>query len=333
MPTETDHNEVAGPDLLADGVHLITLPLPVEGLSTVNAYALETSKGLVLVDPGWATRASAAALEAALAALGYRLGDVTTMVATHAHWDHYTQAVAIRAEHGGRLLLGSGERHSVEAFATHASYFPHQVGLLRRAGAEALADTVAALPYRSDDSRVPPFGPPDGWLSDGDVLDFGDRQLVVHATPGHTRGHIVISDAASGLMFTGDHILPRITPSIGFEREPEATPLVSFLSSLRRMLDLPDARLAPAHGAVGPSVHVRAAELLDHHRERLAEIHAEAQRGRTPFEIAAELTWTRAGRRLDELGVLHQMLAVLEVAAHAEHEALPATGVGGAATG
>ena len=34
--------------------------------------------------------------------------------------------------------------------------------------------------------------------------------------PGHTPGHYVFADRADGLLFAGDHVLPTITPSIGF---------------------------------------------------------------------------------------------------------------------
>ncbi len=48
-------------------------------------------------------------------------------------------------------------------------------------------------------------------------------------TPGHTRGHVVFSDPASRLLFTGDHVLPTITPSIGFEPVATDNPLGDFL--------------------------------------------------------------------------------------------------------
>ena len=37
------------------------------------------------------------------------------------------------------------------------------------------------------------------------------------ATPGHTQGHYVFADTEHGLLYAGDHVLPSITPSVGFE--------------------------------------------------------------------------------------------------------------------
>lgn len=310
-------------DRLADGVYRIPLPLPLDDLKSINAYALESSAGLILVDPGWASADTTRVLSAALKELGYGLPDVTTMIATHGHWDHYTQAIAIRDEHRGKVHLGIEERHSIGGFETLTGCYPRQVELLRAAGAPQLAEYIDVVPYQEHEIDIP-FGNPDVWLHDGDVLDFGDRVLSIHEMPGHTRGHVVIADEAAGVMFTGDHILPRITPSIGFEREPEVLPLRSFLSSLRATLELPDARMLPAHGSVTPSVHARASELLDHHAKRLAVIREFGADGRSPYEIARCLRWTRHARRLDELNPMHQMTAILEVAAHlAYDESLP----------
>ncbi len=73
------------------------------------------------------------------------------------------------------------------------------------------------------------------------------------ATPGHTRGHIVLRDDAAGVLYAGDHILPHITPPIGLERAPEPAPLHSYLASLQLVRDRPDLVLLPAHGLPVPS--------------------------------------------------------------------------------
>ncbi|MFD6894700.1 MBL fold metallo-hydrolase [Rhodococcus sp. NPDC060086] len=306
-------------DRIADGIHRIPLALPLDDLKVINAYAFESSAGLVLVDPGWATVETERTLTAALKELGYPPHDVTKIIATHAHWDHYTQAVRLRNEYGSIVYLGAGERHSLDAFATLTGPYPRQADLLREAGAPELAQYIDTMPYQAHEVGLP-LDAPDVWMHDGDVFDLGDRTLTVHEMPGHTRGHMVISDEAAGVMITGDHILPRITPSIGFEREPEALPLGSFLSSLRATLELPDAQMLPAHGRVTGSVHDRARELLSHHDARLAEICDLAEDGRSPHEIAQALPWTRYERRLEDLNPVHRMVAILEVAAHLDYD-------------
>ncbi|GLW67070.1 MBL fold metallo-hydrolase [Actinomadura rubrobrunea] len=301
---------------VAPGVHRIPLPLPVPSLHAVNVYVIEDPEGLVVVDAGWAMPDARRSLEGALRLLGHRLDDVAQFLVTHAHWDHYSQALALRREFGTRVRIGRGERHSLEAFDIRKGLHPRQVELLRRCGASALADEVAAMGVRARERDVP-HTLPDAWLDDGERIELARRGLDVFHTPGHTRGHVVLRDAAAGLLFSGDHVLPHITPSIGLETEPEPKPLRSYLASLRLVRDMPDTLLLPAHGPVAPSTHARIDELLRHHEERLDAAARQVRAGRsTAFEVAAAMPWTRRRRRLDELDVFSRMLAVLEIDAH-----------------
>ncbi|HEX7823977.1 MAG TPA: MBL fold metallo-hydrolase [Mycobacterium sp.] len=294
----------------------IPLPLPLKDLRVVNVYAVLGNDGVTLVDSGWADDASESVLVDALDRLGFTPGDVRRIVVTHAHWDHYSRAIGWQRRYGTTVMLGRPERHSIEAFDERTGAYPVQAKLLLSAGAPELAQTIADLPMEPFERDVP-FGPPDVWLDDGDEIDCGGVMLVARATPGHTRGHTVYEDRRAGIAFTGDHILPRITPSIALERVPEALPLRSYLASLRLFLNLPDASMLPAHGDVTPSVRARAEELLDHHRDRLDVIQTLVAAGCcTAYDVSKRMSWTRHERSLDELGAVHGMTAILEVAAH-----------------
>jgi glyoxylase-like metal-dependent hydrolase (beta-lactamase superfamily II) len=303
---------------ITENVARIPLPLPLPDLKVVNAYAIRGDDGVTLVDPGWASAESESVLVAALRQLGYEPRDVRRILVTHAHWDHYTQAVKWQSEYDATLLLGREERHTIEAFDRIHGVYPNQVVLLRRAGATALADELERLelePYERD----MPVGNPDIWLRGGEEIDCGGRAIVAHATPGHTRGHMVFEDAVDGLLFTGDHVLPRITPSVGFERAPHHLPLRSYLDSLQFCLTRSETRMLPAHGAATDDVGSRVEELLAHHEQRLKEILGLVAAGaETAHDVARQMRWTRREKRLSELGAVHGMAAVLEVMAHLE---------------
>lgn len=301
---------------VADGVHRIPLPLEIDGLHAVNVYAIEDAGTLTVIDSGWAGAKTRAALDAGLAALGAQPGDVTDFVITHAHWDHYTHALAMRREFGTRVRLGLGERPTIEGFDISAGPYPEQARRLVRCGAPDLAAAIDAR-IATDEETAMEFGAPDSWLEDGEKVAVGGRTLEVFETPGHTRGHIVLRDSAAGVLFAGDHILPHITPSIGLEHVPEVTPLRSYLASLALIREQSDLILLPAHGHVTLSVHTRIEELLAHHEQRLAAVADHVRDGRgTAFEIAQGIRWTRRERRLEDLEDIHQMTAVLEIQAH-----------------
>lgn len=301
---------------VAEDVYRIPLALPLADLDTVNCYALTSGTSITLIDPGWASSSTEWALTEALDSLGFRLADVERIIVTHTHWDHYTQAITLRRQYGTPLLVGAQERHTIDAFENFDEMYPRQVALLRRGGASDLADQIEVMKPEEHEIDVP-FGAPDAWLEDGHQLTVGDRVVEVHHTPGHTRGHMILTDPGRNVMITGDHILPRITPSIGFERAPERLPLASFMASLARVKSLPDATMLPAHGPVMPNVHDRADALLTHHAERFDAVLAQVKSGlHTAADIAAALTWTRHEHALIDLNEIHQMTAVLEIAAH-----------------
>ena len=314
-----DRNAWTEPGLfeVAPGVYRIPLPLPNDGLRAVNVYALVHGADLLLIDSGWAIPGARAVLDQALAALGATAGDVRRILVTHVHRDHYTQAIYLRREFGVPVSLGIGDRESL-AISMDAGRVPlqNQLAYLRLLGAGDIADRVAGLQGPRDPYKTG-WEAPDEWLRDGQVIAHGGRSLDVVATPGHTRGHVVFHDAGGGLLFAGDHVLPTITPSIGFEPMLSDDPLGAFLGSLALIRYRPDARLLPAHGPLTDSAHARVDELIAHHGRRLDEAEAVIRGGaQTAREAAARLKWTRRERTLDELDPFNQMLAVTETAAH-----------------
>jgi glyoxylase-like metal-dependent hydrolase (beta-lactamase superfamily II) len=310
---------VPGAEDLGSGVYRIPLPLPMAGLKAVNVYALIDSDGIDLIDSGMAVVRAREALASALASLGFALGDVSNYFITHVHRDHYTLAVELRRTLGsGRIALGAGEQANL--VASRALGNGEGDGFLddlRRMGALALAERLGA--EGGERPGAEEWEDPDAWIEDGTSLDVRGRQLRAINTPGHTRGHLVFHDAAGSVLFAGDHVLPHITPTIGFEPAGNRMALRDYIESLRLILKLPDARLLPAHGPVQDSAHKRADELLAHHEARLEEILGAMTSGRsTAYEVARSIRWTRRQVRYDDLELVSQLLATGETAAHLE---------------
>jgi glyoxylase-like metal-dependent hydrolase (beta-lactamase superfamily II) len=297
------------------GLYRIPLPLPQDGLRAVNVYAVRDGDGLVLVDSGWALAEARELLEQAVKVLGCSLAGVRRFLVTHVHRDHYTLAVTLRREFGIRISLGRGEAGTLRvARDPGLSPWTGLISQLRRGGADGLVRELRDAPSLHDPAD---WADPDDWLDAPGEIELEAGSWQVHATPGHTRGHVVFVDAGRNVMFAGDHVLPRITPSIGFEQQPAELPLGAYLDSLKLVRGLPDRRLLPAHGPVTPSVHARVDELLDHHGTRLRQVQEAVEAGAaTAAEAALRLPWTRRGHRFDELDLLGRCLAVTETLAH-----------------
>jgi len=298
-------------------IYRIPLPMPNDGLRAVNVYAVEADAGLLMIDGGWSITESRDALERALATVGHKVADIHRFVVTHIHRDHYTQAIAIRREFGARVAVGVHERESLEIAASNQGQAESVRQSLRRAGAAELLEPLAATGFGGN-HRDPDWEFPDDWLRAGDPIAItSGRHLEVVHTPGHTKGHVVFVDAQRDLLFTGDHVLPHITPSIGFEPTAVSLPLLDYLNSLASVRAMSDMTMLPAHGMPAPSVHARVDELIRHHEERLAMcLAAIGPGGASAYDVARALRWTRRGRSFAQLDPLNQMLAVSETLAH-----------------
>ena len=235
---------------VAPGVHRIPLPLPQDGLRAVNVYAIESGDDLVLIDGGWALADSGDLLAAALGQIGRGPAEITRCLVTHVHRDHYTMAVILRRRFGTQVALGIGDRASLASVAEAGRESMTEHGRrLRLAGAEPVIQALRQA-YRHVRTDRTVWEQPDEWLKGPVTVSLPGRDLLAVPTPGHTQGHLVFADTSRAMLFAGDHVLPHITPSVGFEPVVAEQPLGDYLRSLRLMLDMPDMRLLPAHGPV-----------------------------------------------------------------------------------
>ncbi|SNS77575.1 MBL fold metallo-hydrolase [Rhodococcoides kyotonense] len=302
---------------VSDGIHRIPLQMPQDGLRAINVYALETDRGLALIDGGWHTDTAHDELMSALSRIGRGPSDIHDIYVTHVHRDHYTFAVELRRRYGSRVHLGSAEAPGISAINSLQSNVPESsIRELHRAGAYETArrarTSALAVPFNVSD-----WEKPDEWLSAGPLDIPGHRIEAVH-TPGHTKGHLVFHDVERSVSFTGDHVLPTITPSIGFELGDWDLPLAKYMASLEMMLDGNDRTMLPSHGFPGMGVHERCRQLLAHHERRLSDTSTVVRTLGTASgsAVAAVLTWTRHDRSFAELDDFNKMVATCETLAH-----------------
>ncbi len=309
--------EVPPVEQVAEGVWSIPVPMPPRSpLRYVSVYTFAVPGGLVLIDAGWGDDGAWQALHDGLASIGASVTDVRGVLVTHMHWDHLGLADRIRRASGAWVAL-----HEIDlALITEPSYRDADLAvesdrrhLLWLGAPRDEIDTVGI----NRDWWVN-FGStalPDRVLRDGDLADAAGWDLRVVHTPGHTPGHVCFASDRLDTVFSGDHLLPRITPNISVERGGPADPLGQYLESLRTVAKLPHTHVAPAHEWRFDGLAARAAEIGDHHDRRLAEVveAVRAQPDTTPWEIAGHLTWSRPW---DQYDGRMRVFAVTETMAH-----------------
>ena len=106
-------------------------------------------------------------------------------------------------------------------------------------------------------------------VEEADVMMIGDREWVSVHTPGHTPDHLCLLDPDNGILVSGDHVLPTITPHIS-GMGATLDPLADFFESLDRMTMFDNVTtVLPAHGLTFGDLPGRARAIRRHHEERL----------------------------------------------------------------
>ncbi|MDO8672675.1 MAG: MBL fold metallo-hydrolase, partial [Dehalococcoidia bacterium] len=118
-------------------------------------------------------------------------------------------------------------------------------------------------------------GPNVRLVKDGDLLVFENLAIQAIHCPGHSPGSLVYWHADSRTLFTGDHILKRVTlsPMIYFpqgDHEMRTRSLPDYLASLEKVRDLPALRVLPGHGDEFDDL-AKAVDRIVHHHARRSE--------------------------------------------------------------
>lgn len=295
------------------GVWSIPVPIPDHPMRYTLCYAFVGERRVLLLDPGWETAEGWDALVAGVARAGASMGQIVGIVVTHYHADHLGLAKRVIDSSGAWLALGSAER-------VH-EYMRDFVAAGRRKFAawgvpDELIDRIE--PGEEVLEVLAGFAPANRWLADGEVVHEAGARLRVIATPGHSPGHICLVDIERGLLFTGDHVLPRISPNVPFDPAGARDPLGDYLDSLRAVRLDEVREVCPAHEYRFASIGDRCDVLNAHSLARTAEVEAVIERGgsHTVWDVARQLTWSRGW---DALSGVSMRLALSETASHVRY--------------
>lgn len=302
----------AGAEEVAAGVFLVRLPLPGPP-RTVNVYILRGPDGWALVDTGLDTPESRAALEGAWAAAGVSPAALQVIICTHHHPDHYGASGPLWARTRAPVWIHPAERPGIDHYRTRERPAEARAFFVRHG---IPMDRLGHVPTAGE-WWGPMYSPaePEVHLEDGMRLEVAGFPVEVVATPGHTPGHCILRLPREELLIVGDHLLPRITPHVGWYPGGPPDPLGDFLDSQRKVQGLEARAVLPAHGDVYRDHRRRAAQIIRHHEYRLAEIaDAVACRPLTAWEAAAHTFGFDAGAPLTL-----QFPATFETLAHLEH--------------
>jgi glyoxylase-like metal-dependent hydrolase (beta-lactamase superfamily II) len=293
---------------VAPGVLRMQLPISMPGLGHVNMYALEDERGVAIVDPGLPGPASWKAITDRLTDAGMKVRDVHSVIITHSHPDHFGGVGKLVEEAGGADVITHSAFRSWWAPHSHDDaseskpeihdVHPDDLPEPREQGSSPWGG--GTTPWGTKSNFKPPLkrrlqyrlmssklgrgqiqrrmAPPDPTvrLKHGDVIKLARREWFAVHTPGHTLDHLCLHDPESGVLLTGDHVLPTITPHISGMNSGR-DPLGLFFESLDKVAALENVQhVLPAHGHPFADVAARTESIKEHHLERLAKLQAVA---------------------------------------------------------
>ncbi len=284
-----------------------------------TVYALEAGGGRILVDTGPDYRG---AWESLQAELPWRPDIVIT---THGHIDHASLGQRWQSE-GVPVAVGEDDFALVETPALHRpGELAAMESYIAESGAppEIAAEMVDGLRRRyawatkTASHHYPPGGSSDRWPTplrfDTFTPDLSAERaslpegVRVVPSPGHTPGNLVVVVGPEGWLFSGDQLLPEITPTPAIQAGPSLPSegdwrfrsLPAFYSSLQRLRSISLTRCYPGHGETFDNVTERVAANLAAIDARTARLRAvlAADGPLSAWDLCENLYRRAAGRR------------------------------------
>jgi glyoxylase-like metal-dependent hydrolase (beta-lactamase superfamily II) len=302
-----------------NGVHQIKSPCPRDASWFTNVYVIEGSDGHMLVDCGWDSQESLWALQEGIKAANLKLRDITKIVVTHIHPDHYGLSSKMKQICGAQVAIHRIDADFISSrYKDFANLIKKTEELLRQNG---VPDNE--LPQLKEASLwmnkyVTP-DVPEIKLEDGDTISNGSFEFEVLWTPGHSPGHVCLYEQERRFILTGDHVLYDTTPHVGFNPQSGDNPLGDYISSLKKLERLKVHFILPGHGPMFNALGLRIEKILQHHEDRKRAIMQALRDGlKTAYEVAQQIPWmVDEGRSaFQDLTVWDRRMAVTETLAH-----------------
>lgn len=341
MPTESTE--------IVPNVFQLKIPIPGMRLGYTMPYLIKGDDGHLLIDTGLYSEEGINSFKTQLVdEIRIDPKQIKLILITHNHPDHYglvkevkelTQApVAMHeSDWNDSFFIRSKKKNTSSKTQVAVNPLEMMKKWFRRNGVpeKELSGSLWPSSHENQDKKTKKANPkastekqtrwdptnlpePDIQLKGDEVFKAGSFSIRAIWTPGHTPGHLCFYESKSNLLFTGDHVLPRITSNVSARMDKDGDPLGDYISSLEKLSSLDVDLVLPAHEYSFNNLDKRIEDLVAHHTERLDEVVSSLNKSnQTAYEIAQQISWNVG--TWDQMDRFLRRSAAGETLSHLEH--------------
>ena len=293
---------------IKNGIYHIPLELPWSSPGFVNVYLIDDTDGFVMIDCGVYGDHYFELLSKKLEEIDISFSEIKLLIGTHMHSDHIGLSEKIRGQ-GIPFALYKNSIDFLDKYNDWTIRYKELKDYAITQGApKSFINNISEIKTPHYAGTV---SKPDFLLEEGRIKNL-NREIITLFTPGHDITEISLHDTSSKVIFSGDHILPKITPFIPTESK-NSDMLAKYTESLDKVERIEHDLIAPGHGELILEPHNRIKQMKLHHTRRSEKI-------LTILEEKSFTGWEMVNnvfpRKLDEMNL---RLAFQETMAHLKY--------------
>src|SRR5690625_4764619 len=287
------------------GIKRKIIPLPFR-LSEINCFYAEGENGYILMDTGLHNQQTKKIWDNF-----FKEKTLDEILITHLHPDHCGYAGRLQQQTGAHISMSKIDARTAEFIWKERPLHLLKEDYYRANIPKDISDGIIDITKKFVPS-VTPLPYVQHYFQEGEKVQFGEESYEVIYTPGHSEGLVCFYNREKRILFSTDHILPKITPNISYWFYGEKNPLQSYENSLQKIKQLDADFVIPSHGNPFYGANERIDEIWNHHVQRFDIILDSLQQPANIIEVC-EVLFQR------ELSVYDYQFAIGETIAHMEY--------------
>ena len=292
-----------------NNIHRIRLPVPFF-VSHIYVHLIENyeTSSLILIDCGPSTDKAFITLKNYIQSIGYSMDDLETCIVTHSHYEHYGMLERVKQNCEIKVLTHPAMLDFASIDVNEVLSLVYELFITNGMPKVSIEEFLKLYKRILEENPIPLI---DEVIHHSAFISKNPEWQIIW-TPGHAGDHLCIYNESKKVMFTGDHVISKVTPQIGLTYVAQSeNPMKMYQQSLKELLNYDIEISYPGHNRPIENTHERITEILKHHESRESWILKTLNSKKlTAFEIGSQIF----GDKPSTIG--HYIISCTETIAH-----------------